>query len=342
MRRATSPAAPSGSARTLAADGAPDDAIGRALARFEGEAPLLAVALSGGPDSTALLHLAIGWTERHAGSVAALTVDHGLRPESGDEARLVADRAAAAGAISHILRWTGPKPDSGIQDAARNARYALMLDWCREHGAAALLVGHHRDDQAATVLMRLQRGSGPDGLAAMRPATERDGVLLLRPLLETGKTTLLDWLAAQGHPFVEDPSNRLDRFERNRLDRLLAAEDPDGGLAGRLGRAAGRQARAVEALERWTADAEAALSRGGGNECTALDLEGWLALPDEIRLRLLGRAVARASGREPGLGALETALEQLASQARTNLAGALIERSGGLLHIRPEPPRRHS
>ena len=300
------------------------------------------MALSGGPDSTALLHLTLDWARDRNRRLTALIVDHALRPESADEAAATAARAESAGVPAVVLRWSDAKPPRGMQAAAREARYGLMLDWCRTNGAEALLLGHHLDDQAATVLMRMQRGSGPDGLSAMRPVSRRDTVLLLRPLLGIPKHALLDWLAARDLNYVEDPSNDLDAFERNRLDRMLEAEDPDGGLRSRLGLLARRQARAAAALEHATDDAERRLLTMTDGAPVRIDLGGWLAEPGEIALRLLARAICHAGGRQPPLSALERAGESLRNRTAANLGGVLIECRGEALTVRPEPERRQT
>jgi tRNA(Ile)-lysidine synthase len=129
--------------------------------------PVLAVAVSGGPDSLALVLLAEKWARQRGGQAWALTVDHGLRPESAAEARRVAFWLAARSIAHQILVWTGDKPASGIQEAARDARYRLLAEWCRTHGCLHLVAAHHREDQVETHLIRRRAGSGPDGLAGM-------------------------------------------------------------------------------------------------------------------------------------------------------------------------------
>lgn len=194
-----------------------------ALGPFE-EIPHIAVAVSGGADSRALVLLAREWVVARPGArLTALTVDHGLRPDSADE-------AARTGAwlrdhrIAHvILRWTGPKPASGVQAAARAARYGLMEGWCRREGVLHLLVAHQRDDQAETALLRRERGTGPRGRAAMPAISETPDLRLLRPLLPIPGTALRAWLAARGESWIEDPSNRDRRFTRVRLRAILRA-----------------------------------------------------------------------------------------------------------------------
>lgn len=221
------------------------------LGPFE-TAPALAVAVSGGPDSLALALLAKSWTDERGGTLVALTVDHGLRPESAAEARQVGRWLGARGIGHRILRWCGPKPGAGLQAEARAARYALMTGWCRARGVLHLLLGHQREDQAETVLMRLERGSGLDGLAAMPRLAERDGVRLLRPLLAVPRARLIALLEAAGQPFIEDPSNLNPAFARVRLRAALSVLESHGfgadlfaGLAHRLG-----VARQVAELER--------------------------------------------------------------------------------------------
>jgi tRNA(Ile)-lysidine synthase len=297
------------------------------------------VALSGGPDSTALLHFALSWATASQRPLTALVVDHRLREGSEAEARGVAARARRAGAAAEILTAGGPAPVTGIQETARDRRYALLCDWCRRNGAPTLLLGHHRDDQAATVLMRIRRGSGIAGLAAMRPASERDGVRLARPLLDERRTDLLAWLEDRRIAFVDDPSNHSPAFERNRLDRWLAAHDHDGGLGRRLGRLARRAARADDALERAASDAEARFTDHGTHGGFSLDLSHWRALPEEIAVRAAARAIERIAGRRPRLAALEDMLDALPRRRRVAVGGAVIRLTRGQIRFEPEKRR---
>lgn len=195
--------------------------------------PELAVALSGGPDSLALCLLADGWARARDGRVVALTVDHGLRDDSRAEALTVGRWLETRGIEHHILTWQGTKPPSAIQARAREARYALLLGACRARGLLHLLLGHHRDDLVETVAMRVAHSSGPGGRAGMAPVREEGGVRLLRPLLGVTKPALIAVLLRFGQPWIDDPSNRALRFERNRLraagqlpvTRLLAERD---------------------------------------------------------------------------------------------------------------------
>jgi tRNA(Ile)-lysidine synthase len=188
------------------------------LASFEAS-PFLAVAVSGGPDSLALALLADRWARERGGEICAVIVDHGLRPESGDEARRVGAWLGARGIRHEVLAWTEKKPASGIQEAARVARYRLLVDWCRDHHCLHLLTGHHRGDQIETHLIRRRAHSGVDGLAGMSAIRELADCRVLRPLLGVAKDRLSAFLEAAGQPFIADPSNLDPAFERSRYRR---------------------------------------------------------------------------------------------------------------------------
>jgi tRNA(Ile)-lysidine synthase len=186
------------------------------LARFE-RPPFLAVALSGGADSLALTILADRWARQRGGQICALSVDHRLRPESGAEIRRLRNWLTARGIHHQVLVWTEEKPQSGIQEAARLARYRLLNQWCREHACLHLLTGHHRDDQVETHLIRRRAHSGPDGLAGMSAIRELADCRLVRPLLGVARSRLVAFLESERQPFVTDPSNFDPAFERSRL-----------------------------------------------------------------------------------------------------------------------------
>lgn len=185
--------------------------------------PFIAVAVSGGPDSLALAILADRWARRRGGRVGALIVDHGLRRESAVEAQTLAGWLAVRGIAHEVLVWDGDKPATGIQEAARAARYGLLAGWCVAHGCLHLLTAHHREDQAETHLIRRRAGSGVDGLAGIAAVRELRGVRLVRPLLGVAKARLAALLDAEGQEYVRDPSNSNPVFERVRL-RLAGAD----------------------------------------------------------------------------------------------------------------------
>lgn len=282
----------------------------RAFAPFE-HAPHLAIGVSGGADSMALAILADRWSRARGGQVIALIVDHGLRDESVDEAALTAARLMAEGVRAEILRWRDDKPMTGIQNAARQARYALLDGWCRRHGVLHLAVAHHADDQAETFMMRLQRGSGPDGLAAMAPVRELGACRLMRPLLDFPKARLVATLEAAGMGWVEDPSNRNSKYGRTVVrDRLEAEPQKAKGFY----IATARFARARRALETATADwlaRHAALNPAGYLRFSS---DEWRDADEEIRLRVLASAARAIGGKAyppdvSGLERLKAALQ---------------------------------
>jgi tRNA(Ile)-lysidine synthase len=204
------------------ADGAAPIADGEFTSRMEAlgpfePAPLLAVAVSGGGDSLALLLLADAWARERGGHVLALTVDHALRKDSAAEAAEVAALCAARGIAHQTLRWEGPKPQARLMERAREARYALLENACMAAGILHLLVAHHADDQAETVALRKAANSGPRGLAGMAAQRFTRGLRLLRPLLDLPKARLLATCRARDQTWIEDPSNVDLRFARARL-----------------------------------------------------------------------------------------------------------------------------
>jgi tRNA(Ile)-lysidine synthase len=184
----------------------------------------LTIALSGGSDSLALLHLTNAAFPDTA--LTTLTVDHGLRIESAQEAEQVAGWMKTLKIPHHILRWHPPTPFRGnLQAAARKARYHLMLDFCRQKKLPILLLGHTKDDQAETIALMQSRGAGPVGLAGMTAKREEKGITLLRPLLNQQRSDLQSWLSEQNIPWISDPSNENEDFDRIRLRKMLQ-QDP--------------------------------------------------------------------------------------------------------------------
>lgn len=265
------------------------------LGPFEPSAHL-AVAVSGGADSMALCLIAADWAAHHGGRVTALTVDHGLRPEARAEARQVA-RWLARWKIAHrILTHDGPVPRANVQAAARDARYALLTAWCRDHGVLHLALGHHREDQAETLLLRLGRGSGVDGLAAMAAIAETPWLRLLRPLLDMPRARLMATLATRDQTWIEDPSNRDPVHARIRIRGLLPVLAREGLTSARLAATAARLGRARAALEDDTAAllADAVAIRPAGY--CLLERHRLAAAPAEIGLRALARLLACVGG----------------------------------------------
>jgi tRNA(Ile)-lysidine synthase len=303
-------------------------------ARLEGLGPFerrpqLAVAASGGPDSMALARLVRDWAAARQGAVLALIVDHGLRPESAAEAALTRDRLAAQGIPSRILVWAGAKPATGLQAAAREARYGLLAEACREAGILHLLLAHQREDQAETVALRKSRGSGPTGLAGMPAVREVEGLRLLRPLLDLPKARLVATLAAAGVAWLEDPSNPSLAFARG---RLRAGSIPVEALLD-LARGHGAARAADEAAAaRWLA----ARARPHPLGFVRVDLGGVDTLPEGPMLGLLRAVAGRAL--PPRRERLERFLDHLArAEARATLGGCLALRRADRLTVLREP-----
>lgn len=335
-------------------------------------APALVLAVSGGPDSVALMWLAARWQRSltRGPRLTVVTVDHGLRPEAAREAREVKRLAAELGLPHRTLRWRGAKPKAGLPAAAREARYRLLAEAARRVGASHVLTAHTRDDQAETLLMRMLRGSGLAGLSAMARLTMRDGIVLARPLLDVPKAQLIATLKRAGIGFADDPTNRDTAFTRPRLRALLPQLATEGGDARNLARLAARLSRANAAVEVLVDGAERFLrlkARGDAPQAAArsveaqivFDAKAFALLPEEVRLRLLLRAVNALGHEGPAeLGKVETllaALDQAINQAvasrprspangrailKQTLAGALISLAGGRIHVAPAPARR--
>jgi tRNA(Ile)-lysidine synthase len=281
--------------KALAAAGAEE--LNRLFALGHGHAHL-ALAVSGGADSMALMHLARRWRQASAPHITltVLTVDHGLRPESAAEARQVASRAADLGLDHVTLNWPGKKPRTAIQETARTARYGLLTGWCRAHGAGALLLAHHMDDQAETVLMRLSRGSGLAGLAAMAPVHMRDGVTVLRPLLGVRKSELESMLRQNDQSWMSDPSNDNTGFARIRMRHVLAALENASPLAPRLARLARRIGAARDRQTAEVAAAARAMTRLHPGGYCEMEPQLLAALPPRLRRELLGRTLQAVGG----------------------------------------------
>ena len=337
------PAAPEGvDAASAAPEGAAplDAALFRTLldplGPFE-TAPALAVAVSGGPDSLALALLARDWAAARGGSLLALVVDHGLRPGSAEEAARVAGWLEGLGVPCRRLAWTGTKPRTGLMAAARAARYGLFESACRESGILHLLAGHHRGDQAETLAMRAEAGSGPFGLAGIATIVCLPHVRLLRPLLPVPKARLIATLEAHGLPWLADPSNVDPRFWRGRFRSRGGGED--ALLHDRRALAADRR-EAEAMLLRLLADHAHVHPLGR----LALPLGAFAAAPPPVRRLFLARALAMlgGSGVPPGLAALDTlaaALQGGPRLLRATLGGCLLSLCRGRLSIRREPGR---
>jgi tRNA(Ile)-lysidine synthase len=304
---------------------------GSPLDPLKGE-PALLLAISGGPDSTALLAMAAEWA---GARLYAATVDHGLRPEGAAEAAAVARLCARLGVPHATLVWEGEKSTARLQERAREARYDLLTAEAQRVGARVIVTAHHLDDQAETVLFRLLRGSGVTGLAGMAARTRRGEIEIARPLLGLAKAELVAFCETRGLAYVNDPSNDNPRFARARLRRLIADEGLDAPALARLARRAAVVEAALSAQTQ-AAEARLGLVRTGRCEAAALAAE-----PEEILRRLLAQAIGPA----PFEAMERIAAELLAAIAKrrrygANVGGALVAYDGRAgVSVGPEPPR---
>ena len=311
------------------------------------------LAVSGGPDSTALLHAAASWARtRSTPRLAVATVDHTIRSASRAEAEAVAARCAALGVPHALLTWRRGTAGHVSSDAARRARYDLLTRHARSLAATHLLTGHTLDDQAETILIRMAAGSGLTGLGGMRRTVWRGGLRHVRPFLSFPKSRLVATCRAEGWDYVEDPSNRDCAYARPRWRRLASRLAEAGLDAGRLARLAARLQRAEDALERATDVALERCVSPPRSGVHRLDMGSLAQESEEIALRVLSRTVLSvpvASGVIPGplrlerlevcLGALVEA-SRVGARLRRTLAGRLLSLDGERrLEITPEPVR---
>lgn len=246
----------------------------------------VAVAVSGGPDSMALCALLKGWADARGVEVHALSVDHGLRAEGAQEAAQVGEWLESWSGFRHeVLRWGDPA-ETAVQEEARRARYALMAEYCTKHKISHLFLGHHRDDQAETVLFRLAKGSGLDGLAGMRSVQKYDGGLkLLRPLLGVSKEDLISFCADEKISYIEDPSNKNDDFARIRLREAREVLEAEGLSSKRLSVTASRLLRAKKALDFIAGEVYKEALVDNNTKQIVLNFKILKSQPDEIALR---------------------------------------------------------
>lgn len=326
--------------------------------------PAIAVGVSGGCDSMALVLLADLWAKSHGAEVLAITVDHGLRKNSAIEAEQVGTWLKARGINHKIIKWeNGMSQLGGVQARARVARYGLMADVCKKSAIKHLLVAHNIEDQAETFLMRLAHKSGLDGLSAMarQRALENTDITIVRPLLGIGKARLKETLKLAGQPWIEDPSNRDTKFERVRTRKLLAQLETVEGITPANIAGAANGARGIrDALESASQlFIESHVSNGGSlyggslyGPAARLNIAEFLDLPVEIQGRVLStiitqtRSRATNGGYRPASDKISRIIARLGEEptheqgfkART-LGGCKISLKRGVLTIKPEPMR---
>ena len=247
----------------------------------------LVVAVSGGADSLYLTYLLQGWCCQNKRKLFAVTVDHGLRPEASNEAAWVHKQLTKQDVDHTILVWNGPKPRTRLEERAREKRYELLIQFCREKKASALFLAHHQQDQVETFWARLARGSGLDGLSGILPLTKRDNILIVRPLLKMSKVSILQQMEKKHFKWAEDPMNRNPAYERVRWRQNQAILDQMGLPSQIVAKSIGRLQRAKEALTFYADEFILKHVSRMPFGCFQMEEASFCALPLEIRIRVL-------------------------------------------------------
>jgi tRNA(Ile)-lysidine synthase len=264
------------------------------------DARKIVLAVSGGPDSTALMHLAALWqAQQSVPPLLVVTVDHALRPEGRVEAENVGQAATDLGLPHTILTWEGEKPTTGLQEAARDARYQLLDIFAHQQDATHLVTAHTLDDQAETILMRMARGSGPSGLIGMQTLTHRRSLTHARPFLPIAKARLVTTCAANGWAYAHDPSNDDPRFARSRWRTLMPQLAAEGLTPARLATLSERLARWDETLAALARHAHAAAVIEVLADRRVYDASELARQPLEVLTRLITFALRELFGDDP-------------------------------------------
>lgn len=317
------------------------EVIFQRLERFD----RLMLAVSGGPDSMSLMHLVSRWRtkpNRASPDIIVATVNHGLRPEAGEESAFVGTVAQRLGFAHEMLQWIGPHPESGLQAAARTARYELLTQRARDQSCPVILTAHHLEDQAETLLMRLARGGGVDGLSAMADEVCLNGVVIQRPLLNVCKARLIATLQEIEEEWCHDCSNDDIAFERVRIRKAAPMLRELGLTANQIARTATRLRRARNALEARTSaflsivpNLERDLMTGG---FVAVPRDIYDGEAEDIRLRAMARILVTVSGRKrPRMAKLEALIEALSKSSNgawTLASCAIVAKDQRLLVFR--------
>ena len=292
----------------------------------------MAVAVSGGVDSICLLH----WLHAAGADIVGLHVNHGLRDAAAAEEAYVRDTCAALGVPCVTFHWTGDKPTTGLEAAARDARYRFMTDYCRAHNIANLVVAHQADDQIETFLMNLARGSGLSGLAAMRAVSVRDGVRILRPLLGVRRAELVAYCDAHNIRYYADEMNTDEKYTRVKMRQNRHALDRDLGISD------ARILLAIENLGRVRDredDMVAQLARSVMGDGYAMFSDSFLFdLAPDIGLKLLGTLIQTIGGDcyRPRLDSLRGAMARLGGDTKFTLGHCTLRRLDTRIIIVPE------
>ncbi len=299
---------------------------------FDSPPAKIAVAVSGGADSMCLTHILKHWCIKNNVKLNALIVDHGLRSESSEEASFICTFLESQGIKTTVLKWIGAKPKSNIQSKARAARYELLHDYCLAHGIKHLFVAHTLNDQAETVLMRIIRGSGIDGISAIKSKTKFGELTLLRPLLDTTRIHIENYMKDTGWPWVNDPSNMNHKYKRIKARSILnsyALEFDDDKIYHRLGLLAENARRAKSYLDMRVSNIWAKKVNVHPLNFLILDNSVY-KFHEEMKLRLLVRAFKYLNPQlpSPKLTSLTTLLSKLTltpRQSRTLMGCRIVK-----------------
>jgi tRNA(Ile)-lysidine synthase len=309
-------------------------------------AKALGLAVSGGADSLALMLLAARWREEDEGApqLFVYSVDHALRPEAADEVAYVLEAAGKLGITARGLRWDGAKPETGVQEAARTARYQLIGEAMARDGADLLVTAHHLDDQAETVLMRLAHGSGLAGLKGMSPVSVVEGVTVVRPLLGLGREVLGAVVAEAGLSPVADPSNVDPHYERVRWRQTMPLLAELGLDARRLALLAVRAGEAQEAIAEMGASV-IAQNADWANDGVGMPTRVLRLLPRAVLVELVGDLLGRVggAGKRRQLAQIELLASRIVEDAalnRTTLHGCVVSSDGDTVRIVKETGRQ--
>lgn len=250
----------------------------------------LAIAVSGGPDSMALAHALV--TRCPDKNFHIVSVNHGLRTEAVSEIEGVQKWCADFPHVAfQSLDWGGEKPETGVMEAARAARYALINEYCQQHGIETLFVAHHQDDQAETFWIRLSKGSGLDGLSGMASVSYQGELVIARPFLDIAKKDIITYCDAHNIPYVQDPSNENGRYLRPRLREARGILEAEGLTSKRLAKTSQRLQRASDALHALTDRVVKDACREKGDGSCSFDVDVLMEWPDEITLRVLKKVM---------------------------------------------------
>lgn len=303
---------------------------------------VIGVAVSGGADSLSMVLNMAEYAKSHNFTIRAATVHHGLRPEATDEANWVHNILAQRKIEHTTLFWTGKKPQTRLEEKAREKRYELLLNWCRENETTHLFLAHHAGDQTETFLSRLARGSGVDGLSAMASRTEREGIFLCRPFLELDKSVFKTDLNRRQIMWVEDEMNQDETYERVRWRQSRPILNEMGLSEKVIIRTTRRLQRARMALDYYADRFCSALVDVLPQGYAAIQERALFSLPAEICLRVLNRTICAVRGERVTVSMESLESWILKHPLKITLSGCILLRHQGVLFIAREAVRMPS